>query len=288
MEDFSLLKSIVKGKDPNRFNYVLQIEISESLEGDHYVVEKTCFCHVSISQAKYLICHSSLCIEAVVITPNHRFSSIEELRYETKKRSIPFILFSLKFEPRIKDMAIELKTDDYQCGVLNLSLDYIKFMKRMTRFKHSARGTKEKRRPVKTTFAKRCLDILVSTCMLLLLMPVFIVVSILIKISSRGPLLNVFQQAGYCYKIFDVYEFRTSSDEEAGKTWAARFGTFLRNSGLCKLPELFNVLKGDISLVGEKPLSLSEAAKLTTDKTAVRLLFTPGLTGLWGIGKLKN
>jgi lipopolysaccharide/colanic/teichoic acid biosynthesis glycosyltransferase len=54
---------------------------------------------------------------------------------------------------------------------------------------------------------------------------------------------------------------------------------------LNKLPELFNVVKGDLCLVGERPFSLTEAAKLTTDKSAAKLLATPGLTGLWGIRK---
>ena len=117
--------------------------------------------------------------------------------------------------------------------------------------------------------------------MLLLLAPILTIVAAIIKIGSHGPLLNVFQRAGHCYKIIDVYEFRTSVNPQDPNCWAARFGHFLKESGLCKLPELINVLKGDISLVGDKPLSLNEAAKLTTDKVAIKLLYTPGLTGLW-------
>lgn len=285
--DLNALRSLLKDKDPAHFSYVLQIDISEYLEGDYHFVEKTCFCHVSLDQAKYLICQSGLSIEAVVISPNHRFSAIEELRYETKNRAIPFILFSLKFEQRVKDMAIELKADDYQWGALKLNLDYIQFLKRLKRFRFCSPRAMEKRMVVKTSLFKRSLDILVSLFILLLLSPAMVVIALIIKGGSRGPLLSYFQHAGHSYRIFDAYEFRTQADPHDSQ-WSARFGEVLRESGLSKLPQLFNVLKGDISLVGEKPLTLTEAAKLTTDKVAIRLLATPGLTGLWGVGKQKE
>lgn len=288
METLNVLESIKgKGKDPILFNYVLQIDAAEYLEGDHYFVDKTCFCHVTLPQALYLIRHSHFSIGALVVTPNKHFRAIEELRNEARIRSIPFILFSLKFDQRVRDMAIELKTDDYQWGVLTLPQNYIDFMKRLKRFQFDFRGTTGKRKSIKTSFWKRCLDILISSLLLFLLSPTMIIIALIIKAGSRGPVLNVFQQAGYGYKIFNTYEFRTDTQRGNGNHWAVQFGEFLRESGLSKLPEIINVLKGDISLVGGKPLSLNEAAKLTTDKNAIRLLSTPGLTGLWGVGKYK-
>lgn len=287
MENLHFLQSMVKGKDLAHFNYVLQVDVSEYLEGDHHFVEKTCFCHVSLLQAKYLICQSGLSIEAVVVLPIHRFSAIEELRNDAKKRSIPFILYSLKFEQAVKDLAIELKTDDYQYGVLNLPLGYIDFMKRLKRFNRSDRKPRGVHRSFVAMVWKRCFDILVASFLLLSLSPVFALVAAIIKIWSRGPVLNVFQRAGYCYRIFDVYEFRTDIGLK-GNSGASRFGDFLKKSGLSKLPELINLLKGDFSLVGDEPLRLSEAAKLTTDKIAIRLLSTPGLTGSWGVGRQRQ
>ncbi|HTH55938.1 MAG TPA: sugar transferase [Cyclobacteriaceae bacterium] len=283
MENLNFLQSIIRGKELTHFSYVLQVDVSEYLEGDHHFIEKTCFCHVSLQQAKYLICDSGLSIEAVVVSPSRRLSAIAELRNEARKRSIPFILFSLKFEQSVKDLAIELKTEDYQCGVLNLPLGYINFMKRLKRFNEGFRKA-GKRKQVKINVGKRSVDVLVSCSLLLLLSPIFVLIAAFIKLGSRGPILDVFQKAGHSYKIFDVYEFRTDVEHEY-YSWAPWFGSLLRKSGLYKLPELINVLKGDISLVGEKPLNLNEAAKLTTDKIAIRLLSTPGLTGLWSASK---
>lgn len=284
MSNRNVLQSMLKQKDPILFNYVLQIDVSEYLEGDHYFIEKTCFCHVSLQQARHLICDSGLFIEAVVISPLNRFSAIKELREEARKRSIPFILYSLKFEQYIKDMAIELKTDDYQYGLLSLSLDYLDFMKRLKRFRYARMKSDSKHTPAKISMPRRCLDILGSTLLLLVLSPLLLVIATILKIGSTGSLFKKTAQAGYCYKIFDAYEFQTPL-EGGDKYWVVRFGALLQESGLNKLPALFNVLKGDLSLVGDKPLSPDEAAKLTTDKIAIRLLKTPGLTGSLGIGK---
>jgi len=284
MENLNFLTSMLKGKHLAHYTYVLRIDVSEYLEGDHYFVEKTCFCHVSLPQAKFMICESGLLVEALVISSYLRFSAIEELRNETKKRSIPFILFSLKFEQHVKDMAIELRADDYQCGVLNLPLDYIGFMKRLKHFKCCLHRNKARHGLTVTAILRRCFDILGSTFLLLVLSPVMAVIAAIIKAGSDGPLFVLSQKAGYSYKVFDLYEFRTYTDQDANSL-ASRFGEFLYKSGLSKLPEIINVLKGDLSLIGEPPLSLNEAAKFTNDKIAMRLLSTPGLTGMWGLSK---
>jgi len=156
---------------------------------------------------------------------------------------------------------------------------------------------------------KRIFDIVVSLTALLFLSPLFLLIAIAIRFESRGSVFYVSKRAGRGYKIFDFYKFRTMFggsdarvDELAhlnqyadSKTKQAYFfkvnndprvtkvGEFLRKTSLDELPQLLNVLVGDMSLVGNRPLPLYEAATLTTDNFAQRFLAPAGITGLWQI-----
>jgi lipopolysaccharide/colanic/teichoic acid biosynthesis glycosyltransferase len=158
---------------------------------------------------------------------------------------------------------------------------------------------------------KRSFDIVVSLTALLLLSPIFLLIALAIRIESREPVFYVSKRAGRGYKIFDFYKFRTmfsGSDaliselshlnqySESEKKPACffkinndprvtRVGEFLRKTSLDELPQLLNVLFGDMSLVGNRPLPLYEAATLTTDECAKRFLAPAGITGLWQIKK---
>jgi lipopolysaccharide/colanic/teichoic acid biosynthesis glycosyltransferase len=158
---------------------------------------------------------------------------------------------------------------------------------------------------------KRSFDIMVSLTALLLLSPVFILVALAIRIESKGPILYISKRAGRGYKIFDFYKFRTmlagadnriqelshlnqyAESEASDPSFfkinndprITRIGEFLRNTSLDELPQLLNVILGDMSLVGNRPLPLYEAAKLTTDQCAQRFLAPAGMTGLWQIKK---
>ncbi|WP_440134257.1 sugar transferase [Chitinophaga sancti] len=160
---------------------------------------------------------------------------------------------------------------------------------------------------------KRGLDILFAGTLLLLLSPVFLVLTILIKLDSKGPVFYVSRRAGNRYQIFKFYKFRTmvaDADKQVAQmkhlnqydtngTGPVFFkvsndprvtplGAFLRNSSLDELPQLLNVLLGHMSLVGNRPLPLYEAATLTTDDYAGRFLAPAGITGLWQIKKRGN
>jgi lipopolysaccharide/colanic/teichoic acid biosynthesis glycosyltransferase len=157
---------------------------------------------------------------------------------------------------------------------------------------------------------KRSFDILVAGTALLLLSPLMILVGIAILIESRGPIFYIAKRAGRGYRIFDFYKFRTMipdadkkltelahlnqyAAEGAGPVFfkvsndprITKVGSFLRNTSLDELPQLLNVLKGDMSLVGNRPLPLYEAKALTTDDYAARFLAPAGITGLWQIKK---
>jgi lipopolysaccharide/colanic/teichoic acid biosynthesis glycosyltransferase len=158
---------------------------------------------------------------------------------------------------------------------------------------------------------KRSFDILVSITALLFLSPLFLLISLIIRIESRGPIFYISKRAGRGYNIFDFYKFRTMfcgadrridelshlnqyADSDIKKPFffkisndprVTRIGAFLRKTSLDELPQLLNVLLGDMSLVGNRPLPLYEAATLTTDECAQRFLAPAGMTGLWQIKK---
>jgi len=163
-----------------------------------------------------------------------------------------------------------------------------------------------------TAFMKRSLDIVISLTAILFLSPVFLIIALAIWIDSPGSIFYVSKRAGMGYRIFDFYKFRTmfSGAEQHRKDFAhlnqyhdsevARFfkakndpritrvGRLLRNSSLDELPQLFNVLLGDMSLVGNRPLPLYEAESLTTNQLAKRFLAPAGITGLWQIRKSRG
>ncbi len=137
-------------------------------------------------------------------------------------------------------------------------------------------------------FIKRLLDILISLPAILVLLPVFAVIIIAIKLSSRGPAIFRQTRAGKGGKPFTFYKFRTmktdvdpfgtspKSDKDPRLT---QIGIFLREYSLDELPQLFNVLKGDMSLVGPRPLYIQQMTEWD-DEQEKRLLVKPGLTGL--------
>jgi len=157
---------------------------------------------------------------------------------------------------------------------------------------------------------KRSFDILVAGTALLLLSPLMMLIAIAIAIESRGPVFYIAKRAGRGYRIFNFYKFRTMiadadtklselahrnqyAAEGAGPVFfkvsndprITKVGSFLRNTSLDELPQLLNVLKGDMSLVGNRPLPLYEAKTLTTDDYAARFMAPAGITGLWQIKK---
>lgn len=196
---------------------------------------------------------------------------------------------------------------------------------------------------------KRCFDLIVTGALVICLSPLFLLVALLIRLESRGPIFYYSYRVGQGYKVFKFYKFRsmkvnadqmvdqlkhknqygnTSSGPEGYQLTRAdlaktdtlnmmvtddmvypleayeqyqsqseensfikfkndpritRVGKFIRNTSIDELPQLFNILKGDMSLVGNRPLPLYEAEKLTKDETVGRFLAPAGLTGLWQV-----
>jgi undecaprenyl phosphate N,N'-diacetylbacillosamine 1-phosphate transferase len=137
-------------------------------------------------------------------------------------------------------------------------------------------------------FAKRTLDIVLSAIALVVLLPLFIILWAVIRLSNKGPAVFKQERAGKNATPFTFYKFRTmrtdvdpfgpspKSGEDARLTKA---GKFLREYSLDELPQLVNVLKGNMSIVGPRPLYVAQIAEWN-DRQKRRLLVKPGLTGL--------
>ena len=133
---------------------------------------------------------------------------------------------------------------------------------------------------------KRILDIVLSLMGILLLSWLYLLLWILVRIKLGSPVLFKQQRPGKNEKIFMLYKFRTMTDErdEQGNLLPdsvrlTKFGKFLRAASLDELPELFNILKGDMSLIGPRPLLVSYLPYYS-EKERLRHTVRPGLTGL--------
>jgi sugar transferase EpsL len=132
---------------------------------------------------------------------------------------------------------------------------------------------------------KRVLDIFVAIVGLFLCLPLFILISLLIRIDSPGSILFRHERPGLRGKPFVMYKFRTMKEiyDDSGSLISdeqrlTRLGRFLRSTSIDELPELINVLKGDMSLVGPRPL-LMEYLDRYTPEQARRHEVKPGITG---------
>lgn len=151
---------------------------------------------------------------------------------------------------------------------------------------------------LKTTF-----DRVLSSIGLILLSPVFVVIALIIKITSPGPVFFVQQRFGLGKRMFGMIKFRSMSvdaearqaevehlNETSGPTFKAKndpritpFGAFIRKTSLDELPQLLNVLRGDMSLVGPRPLPSRDVQRFEEAWLMRRFSVKPGITGLWQV-----
>jgi exopolysaccharide biosynthesis polyprenyl glycosylphosphotransferase len=157
-------------------------------------------------------------------------------------------------------------------------------------------------RPRGSRIAKRALDVFGSTLGLLVLSPVLLLLALAVKLSSRGPILFVQQRCGLGGQPFRFYKLRTMVkdadgrkgdlehlNEMRGPVFKIRrdpritaIGRLLRKLSLDELPQLWNVLRGDMSLVGPRPPTPDEVERYTP-RQVQRLSVMPGITGLWQV-----
>ena len=134
-------------------------------------------------------------------------------------------------------------------------------------------------------FLKRTFDIIISALGLIILSPLLLILALLVRINLGAPVFFRQERPGLHGKIFRLYKFRSMKDaldssgnELPDEDRLSRFGRILRASSLDELPELFNVLKGEMSLVGPRPL-LVKYLKLYNEEQRRRHDVLPGITG---------
>lgn len=135
-------------------------------------------------------------------------------------------------------------------------------------------------------FIKRPMDFILSLMAIIVLSPVLLIVALLVRINLGSPVIFKQERPGLNEEIFTMYKFRTMTDETdkngnllPDDIRLTKFGRLLRSTSLDELPELFNILKGDMSIVGPRPL-LIKYLPYYTDEERKRHSVRPGLTGL--------
>lgn len=135
-------------------------------------------------------------------------------------------------------------------------------------------------------YIKRTLDLILSLMALIVLMPSMIIIGILVRINLGSPIIFKQKRPGKNEKIFTLYKFRTMTDKRdidgnllPDEYRLTKFGKFLRSTSLDELPELINIIKGDMAIVGPRPL-LVEYLPYYTEEEKHRHDVRPGLTGL--------
>lgn len=135
-------------------------------------------------------------------------------------------------------------------------------------------------------FVKRCLDFLLSLAALIILSPVLLLVAILVRCKLGSPILFKQERPGLHEKIFCMYKFRTMTDAKdvdgnllPDEVRLTKFGKLLRSTSLDELPELFNILKGDMAIVGPRPLLVQYLPRYN-ERQRRRHDVRPGFTGL--------
>ncbi len=187
----------------------------------------------------------------------------------------------------------------------------VTFLKTYKPFMAEEQQVEKESKRFKMPFWKRAFDIVFSLGVLIVLSPLLTLVAVLIKLESKGPLIYKSKRAGTGFQIFDFLKFRSMADgadkkiqdlahlnkydsnESDGPSFVklkndprvTRIGKIIRKLSIDELPQMLNVLKGDMSVVGNRPLPLYEADQLTNDQWATRFLAPAGITGWWQINK---
>ena len=244
------------------------------------------------------------------------FGIISKIKNNPLTSGLIIVLIAQINDSKLRTRAIKAKIHDlyfqpYEIDDLKDRLNFLIKFKLIKPNIEQLSVIKKEKIEYRIPLPKRLFDIFSSGSILLVSSPVLLVIALLIKLDSKGPIIYKSKRVGTGYKIFDFYKFRSMkagadlelknlsalnqyADDGSGANAfvkikndprVTKLGNFLRNSSLDEIPQLFNVLRGDMSLVGNRPLPLYEAEMLTSNEWSMRFLGPSGLTGLWQISK---
>jgi len=318
-------KAVVKVPVDKYKQQVLCINDTEAQRcvGSHFaeVIEKT-----ASDAIKYLAqVNNNEAPDAIIYASEYSdrlfYENLVKLSFQIMERGFytPIIIVNNKADKAFKKKVLQFGADDcinsdFNPEKLNYWIDFLKLFKKLSKEEENENADDSK---VKISKSKRVFDIIISSVVLLVLSPVMLLIALIIKLESKGPVFYIAKRAGRGYKVFNFLKFRsmtTGADQELSKLLhlnqygsgmevkddsnanpvffkikddprITNFGKFLRDSSLDELPQLINVLRGDMSIVGNRPLPLYEAQQLTKDQAALRFMAPAGITGLWQVTK---
>ncbi|MES3018346.1 MAG: sugar transferase [Bacteroidota bacterium] len=241
------------------------------------------------------------------------FDYIKKIKSSPLWRDLIIVLIATDRNKDSKSKALQLKVHDYY--ILPFPIDHLlerlNFLVKFKLVKPQLSVLGNVDVVYKLPVGKKVFDIVFSAFGILILSPILLLTAILIKLDSKGPVIYKSKRVGTGYNIFDFYKFRSmgrnadtqleefamlnryNKEENSGPKTAfvklkddprvTRVGKFIRKTSIDELPQLFNVLRGNMSLVGNRPLPLYEAEMLTSNEWSLRFMGPAGVTGLWQI-----
>ena len=256
--------------------------------------------HTLESIEEYLDKQSILTLPDVIIievTPEAECSRlIQKIKKNPLYRESIIILIASEKDKELKSIALKLKVQDFYSMPFPVEhfIERLHFLVKFKLIKPQLSVQKNSSVIYKLPLMKRIFDITVATICIIVLSPVLILTAILLCLDSKGPIINKSKRVGTGFSIFNFYRFRSMkvdegrqldnlSDLNIDDPRITRFGSLIRRTGIDQLPQLFNVLKGDMSLVGNRPLTLYEAEMLISNDWLQRSSGPAGITGLWQI-----
>ncbi len=274
---------------------------------------------ITFSKAEEVLSRSKKLPKAIIcnfeLLKKDDFKLLGFIKNHSRLKLLPFIAITDKINNVNIKEALMHGVDDCYSYDANPQ-DILKRIEFLRRYKKDLLASNEasiQNTEYKIPLGKRIFDIAFASAVLLAFSPILLIIAILIKIESRGSVFYLSKRAGTGYQIFDFIKFRSMCEGADGKlaqvvhlnqyqsNGAAssavsfvkikndpritKIGRFIRKTSLDELPQLINVLRGEMSIVGNRPLPLYEAEQLTKDDWAKRFIAPAGLTGLWQINK---
>jgi lipopolysaccharide/colanic/teichoic acid biosynthesis glycosyltransferase len=257
---------------------------------DDYLPEGIYVCHASLSQTLKDEAWINNQVDAVIVGTDCTVADIVALQKITLRVAIPLVLHTLKFDWKAKEISIESSVDEYHVGFLDQNfIKRIRLIKRVKSLLHESATPKKETlseiSPYRNSWlVKRSFDIALVSLITLSLLPILLTVIFLLMLEANGSIITSSRRVGRNFRVFHLYKFKCISSGES-KT-VNLIHKFLKTTHLMGLPQLLNVLAGDLSFVGNYPIHERDAELLTKDETAWRFLAPAGITGLWRISRL--